>query len=143
MNANQPPACEPVADATGRSDPRMGTSLYPEDVLAHPILSADEKRAVLASWASDAHALENAPALRRLDNGAVVALDDILRALSELDQKAHPSEANSRSTPLARRKRLLRNLAILARRRSRDDDDDPPPCPAVIAPPPRLALAAA
>jgi len=35
----------------------------PSEVLAHPALSAQEKRAVLASWASDAYAVESAPAL--------------------------------------------------------------------------------
>ena len=45
-----------------------------------------EKKAVLASWISDARAVESAPSLRRLDSGAVVEVDAILRALVLLDE---------------------------------------------------------
>jgi hypothetical protein len=36
----------------------------PRDVLAHPSLSISEKRAILASWASDASAIASCPSLR-------------------------------------------------------------------------------
>ena len=39
---------------------------HPREVLTHPQLTSGEKRAILASWASDACALENAPGLRCL-----------------------------------------------------------------------------
>ncbi len=38
---------------------------HPMDVVRDPDLSLGEKRAILASWASDACAIEAAPALRR------------------------------------------------------------------------------
>ncbi len=37
---------------------------HPRDVVAHPSLSISEKRAILASWASDASAIASCPALR-------------------------------------------------------------------------------
>ena len=49
-----------------------GAAIYthPSDVTSNPKLTTAEKRAVLASWISDARAVENAPSLRRLDSGA-------------------------------------------------------------------------
>jgi len=66
---------------------------HPDDVVSDPRLSRGEKKAILASWVSDARAVENAPQFRQLDNGAVVELDAILRALVSLD------EAGPRSAP--------------------------------------------
>jgi hypothetical protein len=58
----------------------------PQDVLAHPALDTKDKRAILASWASDACAVENLPNWRKLpETGALVPLDDILDALRALD----------------------------------------------------------
>jgi hypothetical protein len=58
----------------------------PQEVLAHPALGTGDKRAILASWASDACAVENLPNWRKLrGTGALVALDDILDALQALD----------------------------------------------------------
>lgn len=61
----------------------------PQEILAHPALEIGDKRAILASWASDACAVENLPNWRRLpETGALVALDDILDALQVLDSGA-------------------------------------------------------
>ena len=38
---------------------------HPKDVVMHPSLTLAEKRAILASWASDASAIASCPALRR------------------------------------------------------------------------------
>jgi hypothetical protein len=58
----------------------------PKDVLAHPDLSIAEKRAILASWASDASAIASCPALRAPAGlKAPVTIDEILEALCELD----------------------------------------------------------
>jgi hypothetical protein len=58
----------------------------PQDILAHPALGTSDKRAILASWASDACAVENLPNWRKLpETGALVPLDDILDALQALD----------------------------------------------------------
>jgi hypothetical protein len=59
---------------------------HPRDVLAHPSLSVSEKRAILASWASDASAIASCPALRAPAGlKAPVTIDEILEALCELD----------------------------------------------------------
>ncbi len=91
----------------------------PAQVLRNPALSTEEKRALLASWASDAHAVEDAPALRRLEDGTVLHIDNILDALKALDQPR-------RSTRPARHWRLAGG----AHRIAKQDDDDPPPAPA-------------
>src|SRR4029453_15012093 len=57
---------------------------HPSDVLDDPDLSLSEKRAILASWASDACAVESAPALRNNPSGRVVSFDDIMDALRAL-----------------------------------------------------------
>ena len=58
----------------------------PQEVLIHPGLGVDAKRAILAAWVSDACAAENLPNWRKLlGTGALVALDDILDALQALD----------------------------------------------------------
>lgn len=59
---------------------------HPRDVVADPSLTMSEKRAILASWASDASAIASCPALRApAGMKRPVAIDDILEALCELD----------------------------------------------------------
>ncbi len=59
---------------------------HPRAVVAHPSLSISEKRAILASWASDASAIASCPALRAPASlKAPVTIDEILEALCELD----------------------------------------------------------
>jgi hypothetical protein len=59
---------------------------HPRDVLADATLSRAEKRAILASWASDAAAVTSCPALRAIPGTkASVSIDEILEALSSLD----------------------------------------------------------
>jgi hypothetical protein len=59
---------------------------HPGDVLADATLSRAEKRAILASWASDAAAVTSCPGLRAIPGAkSVVSIDDILEALSSLD----------------------------------------------------------
>jgi hypothetical protein len=62
---------------------------HPNDVVNDPDLTLAEKRAILASWASDACALEAVPALRK-PSGArrPLPIDDIFDALRELDRLA-------------------------------------------------------
>jgi hypothetical protein len=66
---------------------RPGTVFdHPRDVVANPSLSISEKRAILASWASDASAIASCPALRAPASlKAPVTIDEILEALCELD----------------------------------------------------------
>ena len=52
---------------------------HPRDVVADPTLSISEKRAILASWASDASAIASCPALRAPEGlKAPVTIDEIL-----------------------------------------------------------------
>jgi hypothetical protein len=69
--------------------------LHPARAFAHPLdvvrdrdLTLNEKRAILASWASDACAVEAAPALRRTPEGRAIVFDDIMDALRILDREA-------------------------------------------------------
>ena len=58
----------------------------PRDVVMHPSLTLAEKRAILASWASDASAIASCPALRAPEALKMpVSIDAILDALCELD----------------------------------------------------------
>lgn len=102
---------------------------HPEEVLADEVMDAGSKRALLASWASDARAIEHAPMLRQLDSGAVVKIDDILSALRSLDAEDVALRRACRSRP----KRSRSPLRLFARRTARkdpDDPDDPPPAAA-------------
>ena len=59
----------------------------PGDVVADDLLSIDERRAILASWASDACAVESNPALRRPPHSsAPLTFDEIMDALTQLDR---------------------------------------------------------
>lgn len=78
----------------------------PSQVLSDPGLSIEEKRALLASWASDLRAVENRPALRRLDDGTVLAIDDILDALKTLDRSASARLQQSQTQSIRRRRPL-------------------------------------
>jgi hypothetical protein len=61
----------------------------PSEVVNDPDLTLNEKRAILASWASDACAIEAAPDLRSNPHGAAVRFDDIMDALRMLDKQAN------------------------------------------------------
>ena len=61
---------------------------HPRDVLADTTLTRADKRAILASWASDAAAVTSCPSLRAISGAKqTVSIDEILEALSSLD---HP-----------------------------------------------------
>jgi hypothetical protein len=63
---------------------------HPDEVLSHSGLTVAEKRAILASWASDAHAVDDMPWLRQLECGARVSLSEVLSALPSLDAEESP-----------------------------------------------------
>jgi hypothetical protein len=64
----------------------------PWEVADDPDLTLAEKRAILASWASDAQVAQERPALRQIPpTGRIVPVDEILAALRSLDR--HPSAA--------------------------------------------------
>jgi hypothetical protein len=81
---------------------------HPRDVLAAPSLSVSEKRAILASWASDASAIASCPSLRAPAGlKAPVTIDEILEALCELD-------GGPRNPPGGKPKRLRSTSRVLA-----------------------------
>ncbi len=112
---------------------RTAAAIYthPDDVAGDRKLTTAQKRAILASWISDARAVEDDPRLRRLDSGAVVEVEAIMRALRALDAR----DERHLPPPSTRKRRVISRW--LTRMRppgaSHDDDDDPPPAPAGIA----------
>lgn len=118
----------PLHDRTGTPGERNGTFdldalLHPARAYAHPddvVRDADltlyEKRAILASWASDACAVEAAPDLRMTPGtGRMVRFDDVMDALRTLDRQSEG--------PAPRKWHKLGDIRErLARRRSRSDD---------------------
>ena len=79
---------------------------HPTDVVSDPDLTLNEKRAILASWASDACAVESVPALRVATKaGMPVAFDDVIDALRALD--AHAAETSNRYRRRVRRRRIF------------------------------------
>jgi len=101
--------------------------LHPARAFVHPIdvvrdgdLTLNEKRAVLASWASDACAVEAAPELRATASGSVVRWDDIMDALRLLDRQ------DTLGRPLPHYKRVLRrkDLGLLRPAGARRDEPD-------------------
>ena len=113
----------------------------PDEVVSDPNMSPAEKRALLASWASDVRAVPGAPARRQLEDGSHVEIDDILGALQALEAGGAAPSSRTRETlsRLAERRRrpVAHDWQRILRRRSRDDDDNPPPCPAHSTIPPR------
>ncbi len=65
-----------------------GAFRTPKDVIADPDLTLQEKRAILASWASDACAVEASPDVRQPLSAPLVRFDDIIDALKQLDGEA-------------------------------------------------------
>jgi hypothetical protein len=80
---------------------------HPSEVIKDPDLTLNEKRAILASWASDACAIEAAPDLRSNPRGVPVRFDDIMEALRTLD-----AQANGHRYRVRHRRGLLRRESL-------------------------------
>jgi hypothetical protein len=93
----------------------------PVDVVNDPDLTLSEKRAILASWASDACAIEAVPTLRKLPGSESVRFDDIIDALRELDR-------NGDGRPIPHYQRVLaeRLPGVFGRKSSKRRDDHGP-----------------
>jgi hypothetical protein len=76
---------------------------HPQDVIKDPDLTLNEKRAILASWASDACAVEAAPALRASASGPPVRFDDVMDALKTLDGIAGARDSSETRRKVRRR----------------------------------------
>jgi hypothetical protein len=69
---------------------RISDFRHPLDIVHHPQLEPEVKRAILASWASDRSAVEGKPSLRRPPGREdPVPVDEILGALCALDRRQH------------------------------------------------------
>jgi hypothetical protein len=91
---------------------------HPSEVVSDPDLTLNEKRAILASWASDACAIEAVPTLRRLPGGKrPVHFDEVMDALRVLDEEAR------RSRPTPDHRRLPQRPRKISRRPSDDGRD--------------------
>jgi len=80
-----------------------GAFRTPMEVVNDPDMTVQEKRAILASWASDACAVEAAPDLRRPPSAPVIRFDDIMDALKRLDGEAADKPNYDRFIHRARR----------------------------------------
>ncbi|MBX6426808.1 MAG: hypothetical protein IRZ09_12905 [Variibacter sp.] len=93
-----------LAFATGgRRDLDLDTLLHParafghpDEVVRDPGLTTEEKRAILASWASDLCAAESAPELWDPPAGRAVSFDEVMDALRRLDAEAAPAPRRRR-----------------------------------------------
>ena len=95
---------------------------HPMKVVNDPDLTLAEKRAILASWASDACAVEAAPGLRQPPGvGRAVEFDDVMDALRMLDR-----QASGKPPPHYRRVLAHRRPGVFGRKRSRPADDHGP-----------------
>ncbi len=60
----------------------------PIDVVRASALSIDDKRTILAAWASDFYAVDSKPALRQVPGTPQpVSIDEVRAALKELDRR--------------------------------------------------------
>lgn len=65
----------------------------PQELVDHPQFEPEVKRAILASWASDACAVPSQPSLRRPPElPGPVQVDEVLAALRALDGRAGGSQ---------------------------------------------------
>ena len=81
---------------------------HPLDVVRDPDMTVSEKRSVLASWASDACAIESNPALRETASGSVVNYDEIIDALQSLDGERSSDTVTYAFKRRQRRRRLTK-----------------------------------
>jgi hypothetical protein len=97
---------------------------HPSDVVNDPDLTLSEKRAILASWASDACAVEAVPALRQAPGMPPVRFDDVMDALRTLDRQANEQY---RPKPHYRRVLARRIPGVFGRDSGRDGNEQGPP----------------
>src|SRR5436305_4045675 len=82
---------------------------HPSDVVNDPDLTLNEKRAILASWASDACAIEAVPTLRCLPGAKrPVHFDEVMDALRALDEEARRTRGVAGKHRLPERSRKSR-----------------------------------
>lgn len=97
----RPPAVDPFEAFVAPGD----VFRHPREVLGYPGLSRAEKRVILASWASDARAVDSSPTLRCLPGcrSEPVPLDTVLEALRALDEGSPAPAMPPPGPPVPRR----------------------------------------
>jgi hypothetical protein len=81
---------------------------YPHQLVRDPDIGLDQKRAILAAWASDEHAVESFPTLRHLPGTPFpVTFSSIMDARAELDRIFDPDNDDN---PPPRRPGMIRRL---------------------------------
>ena len=79
---------------------------YPHQVVSDANLGLDEKRAILAAWASDEHAVESLPTLRHLPGTPFpVTFSSITDARIALDKMTGVNDDDPPSSPNVKRQR--------------------------------------
>ena len=122
--ADPPNIAAPADDLLSR---KSRTFAHPDEVVDDQQLTLADKRSLLASWASDALAVEDA-LVAPVGDGAVVCVDDVIAALKSLDLDELPHEGHEaavtffQSFPRRRSKPTVRRLKLRP-----DNDDWPPP----------------
>src|ERR1700759_1744197 len=96
---------------------------HPDEVLSDRELSIEDKRSLLASWVSDAFAVENSPPLRQLARGPAGPGADMMGGLKTPGRSPHEA-AFTVARSFARR-----GGKPVARRRSRGSRNDDEPLP--------------
>jgi len=101
--------------ALGQAVPGFGRTFwsfrYPHEVVRDTQLSVDEKRAILSAWASDEHAVESLPTLRRLPGtpfpvtfssimDARIALDKLSGMNDDDPPPPHSARARAKRVPV-------------------------------------------
>jgi hypothetical protein len=145
MNSQDPISRTMQINPEGMSTGLNTNSLnHPEQVVSDPALALEQKREILASWASDRHAVPDKPNLRQVDSGAILEVEEILEALRVLDNmesslgQVHRTFERRLGIRQPRRSALPGWRPQTSQRDDRDDgDDDPPPFPACAMPPNR------
>ena len=67
---------------------RWSSFRRPMDVVKAPALSVNDKRTILAAWASDFYAIDSKPALRHIPGTPEpVSIEEVQSALRELDSR--------------------------------------------------------
>lgn len=59
---------------------------HPREIVADESLSVARRRALLAHWLSDRHAVRDVPGLRSISTGVTASVDDLQAALCALDE---------------------------------------------------------
>lgn len=59
---------------------------HPREIVADERFSVPRRRALLAHWLSDRHAVRGVPGLRSVSTGVTASVDDLMAALRALDE---------------------------------------------------------